>query len=341
MEPLAEMFQIKGDSECRNGLPGVLGGPDELCRFEKYRRPPEGGLEDCGDGVGGGALLGRGCFTRRDFARYAVARDLHEAERFGTNPFQVGFIGATDIHEGLPGDTDEWVRNGVDRPQRTNSFGNDNPGGLAGVWAEENTREAIFAALERRETFATSGPRIELRFFGGWDLPMDLCSQPGLAQRVYASGVPMGGDLPNRGKAAAPTFVASALADPGIEGHPGGLLQRLQVIKVTSDDEGRATQRVLDIAGAKNEATVDLRTCEPKGAGAAALCARWTDPDFDPDERAAYYVRVVENPSCRAYTRACLNLAGEDRPTACNDPEVPRTAQERAWSSPIWYAPES
>ena len=258
----------------------------------------------------------------------------------GDNPFQVGFIGATDIHEGLPGDTDEWIRDGVARPQRTNSFGNDNPGGLAGVWAEQNTRDALFDALERRETFATSGPRIELRFFGGWDLPGDLCSQPDLARRAYATGVPMGADLPAPDRRGGPTFVASALADPGVEGQPGGLLERLQVIKVTSDDEGRAIQRVVDIAGSQGVASVDPRTCTPRGPGAAALCARWTDPDFDPDERAAYYARVVETPSCRAYARACLNLSGEDRPSACDDADVPRTARERAWSSPIWFSPE-
>ncbi len=338
MEPLVEMFQIKGDSECRNGLVGVLGAPDELCGFEKYRKPIDGTVEDCGDGVGGGALLGRGCFTRRDFARYAVARGLFEAERVGANPFQTGFIGATDIHEGLPGDTEEWIRDGVARPQRTNSFGNDNPGGLAGVWAEENTREAIFDALERRETFATSGPRMLVRFFGGWDLSEDLCERPDLARRAYEAGVPMGADLPRRASDA-PVFVASALADPGLPGHPGGRLQRMQVIKVTSDDQGRAVQRVVDVAGGPNDADVDPLTCEPRGQGAGALCARWVDPEFDPDEHAAYYVRVIENPSCRAYTRACLNLAGEARPEACDDPAVPRVAQERAWSSPVWYAP--
>jgi len=338
MEPLVEMFQIKGDSECRNGLAGVLGGTDALCGFEKYRRPTGGEAPDCADGVGGGALLGRGCFTRRDFVRYAVARGLLEAERVGANPFQVGFIGSTDIHEGLPGDTDEWIRDGVARPQRTNSFGNDNPGGLAGVWSEENSREAIFSALKRRETFATSGPRIELRFFGGWDLPEDLCNRPELVQRAYEAGVPMGSDLPDR-KAAAPVFVATALADPGLPGHPGGRLQSLQVIKVTSDDAGHAIQTVFDVAGGPNDADVDPTTCEPRGAGAGSLCARWIDADFDPDERAAWYVRVVENPSCRAYTRACLNLHGEARPDACDDPDIPRIAQERAWSSPIWYAP--
>jgi len=355
MEPLVEMFQIKGDSECRNGLLGVLGGPDELCSFEKYRAPSEGPVEDCGEGVGGGALLGRGCFTRRDFARYAIARGLAEEERLGVNPFKVGFIGSTDIHEGLPGDTDEWIRDGIARPQRTNSFGADNPGGLAAVWAEENTRESIFEALRRRETFATSGPRMRLRLFGGWDLPDDLCAAPDLAARGYASGVPMGSDLaprhstsPQRStsprhsttpRRSGPTFVASALADPGSSGHPGGLLQRLQIIKVMSDEAGNAVQRVVDIAGGKNDAFVEAATCEPRGAGAAALCATWSDPEFDPNERAAYYARVVENPSCRSYTRACLNLEGAARPAACDDESIRRYAQERAWSSPIWYTP--
>ena len=338
MEPLVEMFQIKGDSECRNGLEGVSGDPDGLCLFEKQRSPAEGPVEECGEGVGGGALLGRGCFTRRDFARYAIARGLTEADRLGVNPFQVGFIGSTDIHEGLPGDTDEWVRDGVQRPQRTNSFGVDNPGGLAGVWAEENTRESIFQALERRETFATSGPRIRLRFFGGWDLPDDLCTKPDLAARADAAGVAMGADL-TPGPDSPPSFVASALADPGSPGHPGGLLQRLQIIKVTSDEQGRAHQRIFDIAGRANDADVDASTCEPRGAGAASLCATWSDPAFDPQESAAYYTRVVENPSCRAYTRACLALQGPDRPAACDDPSIRRYAQERAWSSPIWYTP--
>jgi len=355
MEPLVEMFQIKGDSECRNGLAGVLGDPDEFCSFEKYRKPFEGSVEDCGEGVGGGALLGRGCFTRRDFARYAIARGLAEEERLGVNPFKVGFIGSTDIHEGLPGDTEEWIRDGVQRPQRTNSFGADNPGGLAAVWAEENTRESIFAALRRRETFATSGPRMRLRLFGGWDLPDDLCSAPDLAARGYASGVPMGSDLaprpltspqrsisPQRStppREVGPTFVASALADPGSFDHPGGLLQRLQIIKVTSDEAGNAVQRIVDIAGGTNGAFVEEATCEPRGAGAASLCATWSDPDFDPNERAAYYARVIENPSCRASTRACLNLEGAARPAACDDESIRRYAQERAWSSSIWYTP--
>ena len=343
MEPLVEMFQIKGDSECRNGLVGVLGESDPLCDFEKYRSPGAGPVEDCGDGVGGGALLGRGCFTRRDFARYAVGIGLSEQDRVGTNPFEVGFIGSTDIHEGLPGDTEDWIRDGIARPQRTNSFGLDNPGGLAGVWAEENTRSAIFAGLERRETFATSGPRIRLRFFGGWDLPSDLCEAPALAERAYAAGVPMGGrlEVPTSPDARprGPVFVASALADPGVPGHPGGLLERLQVIKVTADDRGRVRQQIVDIAGEEGSASVEPDTCEPRGAGAASLCAVWRDPDFDPEERAAYYTRVIENPSCRSYRRACLALDGQERPEACNDPSIPRTARERAWSSPIWVAP--
>jgi hypothetical protein len=149
----------------------------------------------------------------------------------------------------------------------------------------------------------------------------------------------MGSDLKPRGDAIAPTFVANALADPGVADHPGGLLQRLQIIKVTTDAKGQATQSVIDIAGGPNDAGVDEATCEPRGAGAASLCATWKDPDFDPLERAAYYARVVENPSCRAYTRACANLSGEKRPPSCDDPTMRRYAQERAWSSPIWFSP--
>lgn len=342
LEPLVEMFQIKGDSECRGDLAGILGDTDEFCGFEKYRTPLTSPPEDCGDGVGGGALMGQGCFTRRDFARYAVARGMYEQERLGVNPFKVGFIGSTDIHEGLPGDTDDWIRDGVQRPQRLNSFGRDNPGGLAGVWAEENTRDSVFDAMKRRETFATSGPRIRLRLFGGWDLPKDLCTRPDMAKRAYASGVPMGGDLPaitRSGKNGSPTFYASALADPGVEHHPGGLLQRLQIIKITSDAQGNAIQRVVDIAGGDNDARVEATTCEPVGAGAASLCAGWTDPNFDPNTPAAYYARVIENPSCRAAARACGRLEANDRPEACDDPKLTRIAQERAWSSPIWFTP--
>ncbi len=368
MEPLVEMFQIKGDSECRNGLAGVLGMPDAFCDFEKYRARPSTRFQDCGDGVGGGALIGKGCSTRRDFARYAIARGMAEEERLGVNPFKVGFIGSTDSHEGLPGDTAEASRDGIARPQMTNSFGASNPGGLAGVWAEENTRGALFDALRRRETFATSGPRMQIRLFGGWDLPEDLCSSPRLAETGYAKGVPMGGDLaaappptltttpssssssspgttdlpPTDRAATGPRFVTSALADPGIAGHPGGLLQRLQIIKVSTDAEGNAVQAVINVAGGANEASVDANTCTPQGSGASSLCGTWSDPDFDPAESAAYYARVIENPSCRSFARVCANAdagAFKVRPAACDDASLPRLAQERAWSAPIWYTP--
>jgi hypothetical protein len=133
--------------------------------------------------------------------------------------------------------------------------------------------------------------------------------------------------------------VRAALADPGVPGHPGGLLQRLQLIKVTADVEGRVRQTVVDVAGGPNDAGVEPETCEPRGAGAASLCALWRDPDFDPGERAAYYARVVENPSCRASERACLTLEGADRPAACDDPGRAHVTRERAWSSPIWLEP--
>ena len=339
IEPVVEMMQIKGDSECRNGLWEVAGGPDELCGFEKYRDRPAP-PEDCREGTGTGALLGKGCISRLDFARYALIEGLRESERIGANPYKFGFIGSTDAHDGTAGDTDEWVHDGVQRPVRQVGFDRDNPGGLAAVWAEENTRAALFDALRRRETYATSGPRMVVRFFGGWNYPANTCASPGVATRGYAGGVPMGGDLPTRPAAAkAPVFVASALRDPGTQEHPGGLLQRLQVVKGWVGADGRFHQAVFDIAGdSASTAGVDPATCAPRGPGAQSLCATWRDPDFDPSRAAVYYVRALENPSCRFTTRTCRNLPPEQRPATCD--HLPKTIQERAWTAPIWYEPD-
>ena len=148
----------------------------------------------------------------------------------------------------------------------------------------------------------------------------------------------MGGDLPARPSgAAAPTFVVSANRDPGIPEHPGGLLQRAQVIKGWLGDDGKLHEKVYDVAGGDNDASVDLDTCEPKGPGAQTLCRVWTDPDFDPGRDAVYYVRVLENPSCRWNQFQCNALAEAERPVTCTNPRVPRTIQERLWTSPIWY----
>jgi hypothetical protein len=344
LEPLVEMFQHKGDSECRNGLPGVSGAPDELCDFEKLR-PAARAQPDCGEGYaveGGGTTL-TSCLSHRDFARYALVEGLREQQRIGANPFKLGLIASTDTHNGTAGNVEERGFPGhfglgdADLPSRLSATSRRyNPGGLAGVWAEENARDAIFAALRRRETFGTSGPRIAPRFFGGWDYPPTLCDDAQLIAKGYAGGVPMGGDLPERpAGAAAPVFALSALRDP-----EGGLLQRLQVIKGWVDADGRIQQRVYDVAGsADNGARVDLQTCEVSGPGMDSACAVWSDPDFDAARPAVYYARIVENASCRYSTRECNRAPADQRPAACDDPELPRTVQERAWTSPIWYTP--
>jgi len=221
-----------------------------------------------------------------------------------------------------------------------------NPGGLAAIWAEENSRDALFEGMLRRETYGTSGPRISVRFFGGWDYPTDLCSAADLPAQGYARGVPMGSDLSARAKGAnAPRFAVSALKDAGTPGAPGTDLERVQIVKGWIEN-GVTREHVYDIAGSvDNGASVDLASCTTHGASFASLCAVWEDPDFAPSERAFYYARVLENPSCRWSTWLC-NAQGVDCSVgapagleACCDPAVPKTIQERAYSSPIWIAP--
>ncbi|MDG2303504.1 MAG: DUF3604 domain-containing protein [Candidatus Binatia bacterium] len=335
MEPLVEVMQMKGDSECRNGMWNVVGA-DELCDFEKMR-PKD--TPDCEDGTGKGALAGDGCVSRRDFVRYALTEGLAEADRIGVNPYAFGLIAATDIHDGTPGTVEE---SRLDlRMSRPSGQPGMNPGGIAAVWAEENSRESLFRAMRRRETYGTSGPRMSVRFFGGWDYPKELCKDAALVKKGYAGGVPMGSDLPPAPKAAkAPGFVVSALRDPGTDEHPGGKLQLIQIIKGWMGDDGKVHQRVFDVAGRpKNGAKVDTATCNPIGTGADSLCRVWVDPIFDPKKRAVYYARVVENPSCRQTGWACKAAPRDAKPAWCTDGSVSLTTQERAWTSAIWYAP--
>ena len=346
MEPLVEITQIKGDSECKPGMWQVF-GEDELCDFEKLRGLGENAPEDCRDDYGTGAIMGVGCQSRLDFARYALAEGMAEASRIGINPYRFGFIGSTDSHNASPGDVEEDSYDGCCADEDTTiasrldpkpdfagkSVAMRNPGGLVGLWAPENTRDALFDAMQRREAFATSGPRIEPRLFVGRGIAEDICDGEFVAEG-YRTGVPMGGvidaQLPE-----SPVFAAAASADP-----QGGLLQRLQLIKIWHDADGGMHQSVIDVAGdGNNGATVDLDNCAVSGPGERQFCATWRDPAFDPGQPAAYYVRVVENPSCRWSWRQCLSLPEGERPVTCGDPSIPKVIQERAWTSPVWYDP--
>ena len=355
LEPLVEISQIKGDSECRNHMYGVIAAPDEFCNFEEWRPPS---TEDCEEGTGRGALGGQGCVSRLDYVRHVLVEGLREQKRIGVNPYKLGIVAATDAHNANPGDVEEYSYQGwrgADdatarerlQTQADGSIGAvfniiSNPGGLAGVWAEENSRDSLFDAMERREVFGTSGPRMTARFFGGWDYPEDLCENHDWVEKGYAQGVPMGGDLPERTDSQrAPTFIVSAMKDPGIPGHPGGLLQRAQIVKGWLGDDGLFHEKVFDVAGGDNNAGVDLDTCEPHGNGADTLCAVWKDPAFDPEREAVYYARILENPSCRWSQIQCNGLPEEDQPLGCTDPPTPRTIQERLWTSPIWYEAQS
>lgn len=362
VEPLVEIYQHKGSSECLAGARDPLSGEDERCGFERLTTAPCRGTPDdppgctpvCGPNPIG-AFTGA-CAHPRDFVRAALRTGLVEWSRVGVDPFHLGIIASTDTHAAIPGAVDEATWPGhtgsadADPARRLTapirgepqvSVVTSSPGGLAAVWADENSRGAIFDALRRRETFGTSGPRITVRFFGGWTLARDSCARPDMVEMAYREGVPMGSDLRARPDgAAAPTFVLSALRDA--MGQP---LARIQIVKAwVVGSETR--ERVYDLATAGEGATVDLATCTPRGSGADTLCESWTDPDFDPASPALWYARVLETPTCRWSRRVCNELrvdcaaVGRDSPLrACCDGTVADTVQERAWTSPIWYLP--
>jgi hypothetical protein len=348
IEPLIEVYQHKGDSECTNGLSGAAGAPDEQCDFEKDFAHP---IIDCGDGTGTGGAAHGGCRSRLDYARSVLLAGLAEQQRLGQNPYPLGMIASTDTHNGTPGAVaeDRFVgHRGIDDDTPAKQLGPGvltiggivfGPGGIVGAWAEENTRASLFDALRRREVFGTSGPRIAVRFFGGWDLPVNLCHDSRMLETAYDRGVPMGRVLPSRRPGTSvPRFLVSALRDSGTPTRPGTQLERVQIVKGWLEGS-TPREQVFDVAGTAGGATVDPATCTTSGAGADSLCTVWTDPAFDPAEQAFYYVRVLENPTCRWSTFTCNALDPADRPPACTDPTVPKTIQERAWTSPIWYRP--
>ena len=361
MEPVAEIMQHKGDSECRIQMAGILGEADEFCAFEKFENfrhlDADGRAEEpsiCWDFMADSIpKLGPGaCINHRNYLRYVLTEGLAEEKRLGINPFKLGLMASTDTHNGMAGGVTErdWPGHlGVADAElasrlieESGGMGNlsSNPGGLVGVWAPENSREAIFLAIRKREVFGTSGPRIQPRFFGGWGYPEELCASPERVAEADRGGIPMGGDLPPPPASGVPVFAAFALADPGIATAPGADLDRIQIIKGWVDDEGGLHQRVFDVVGGDHDASVDPNTCEQHGHGARQLCSVWRDPEFDPNRRAVYYARVLEVPSCRYSALDCASLPPEERPSGCAHNIMQQVQQERAWTSPIWYTPD-
>ncbi len=348
LEPVAEIFQHKGDGECQNGF-AAISEVDPLCDFEKLHPP---GFDDCGEGTGAGGVISEGCVSRFDFLRQVFKEGLREERRLGVNPYRFAVIGSTDTHNGTPGLTDDvgfpghvgladdTAEKRLGPRTQTHDPRAYNPGGLAGVWAEENSRAAIVAALRRGESFATSGARIAPRLFAAWDLPADLCARADRIAVADQAGVPIGGQLGAAPAGGAPVFLVLAEADAGSAARPGVPLQRLELIKGWLDAGGETHEQVIAVAGdPDNGASVDPATCVTSGVGARELCAVWRDPAFDPTAPSFYYLRAVENPSCRAAAWDCLALAGPAQPAACTDGSVALVQQGRAWTSPIWFSP--
>lgn len=377
-EPLVELVQHKAASECR--FDRLLGRgvdtEDELCDFEQALSD---NLSMLGTVFGEvrtdeAKAVSIDDFGRRNMVRNALKDGLALEASTGINPFKLGFIGSTDTHSATPGgaEEDNYVghlgrRDSGYRNVQDHFF--DNPGGLAVVWAEENSRDSIFEGMRKREAYATSGTRPIVRFFAAQALSEDACSDPQMVAKAYAAGVPMGSemDAPQH----SPAFLVNAAKDAGSPGHPGVDLQRIQVIKGWLDDNGNTHEKVYNVAGdVNNGASVDPNSCAPTGSGHQNLCTVWRDPGYDASEAAFYYVRVLENPSCRWTTLQCqaggvnpFDAACADQAAAANqrmddagaigdvyskcclDPQeqpfYSPTLQERAWTSPIWINPQT
>jgi hypothetical protein len=369
-EPLVEIYQDKGSSECRwdprfvteNGPPGV-DTTDENCDFELLDST---GVLAAAGATGGGSATPPSGYNERSYVRNVLKDGLQIGNQLGVNPFKLGIIAATDSHNGTPSFNVEDERFGGHLgiqdaiPVQSATDIQNGSGGVAVAWAEENSRDAIFEALKRKETYGTSGTRPIVRFFGGWNFNSADCNTQ-FVDKGYAQGVPMGADLPPRSPAqTAPTFIAAAWMDDYI----GTPLQQVQIVKGWVEN-GQTKEQVYTVAGeADNGATVDA-SCNRVGVGHASLCAVWKDPDFKPKQAAFYYVRVLENPVCRYSTLICQKeynvnpLASPEQcqsqiaalPTAkqrqaafcCSNettnPIVQPVIQERAWTSPIWYTP--
>lgn len=339
-EPVVEITQAKGTSEVHPDL----SPNDELAEFEIFRRL---------------FFAQEPTANEADYVRYALLRGLQIENEQGLNPYKYGIIGSSDIHTGLvtvdendfhgavARDAKLETRQAAPRNRPANQAAALNAwelsaSGLAGVWAQENTREAIAAAFKRKEVYGTSGPRISLRVFGGYDFSQRDLKAKDIASVGYRKGVAMGGDLSRASKRKAPTLLIHAAKDA-----IGANLDRVQVIKGWLDDNGETQEKIYDAAWSDDRKinsdgklpsvgnTVDVNTATFKNnIGAEQLTAVWTDPDFNLNQRAFYYVRAIEIPTPRHQVYDAVALQMNPEETA-----QPLTIQERAWSSPIWYTP--
>jgi len=332
-EPLYEMTQYKGDSETHP----LLSPTDEFADFETWNGPKWNQTP----------LEKRANQKKFEYARSALKLGLAQKTKLGVNPFKFGMIGSTDAHTSIPTaeENNVWGKTSMREPSayRIYDSWHFSASGYAAVWAKENTRESIFAAMRRKEVYATTGPRITVRFFGGWEYEESDAFSPDVVRIGYTKGVPMGGDLTRTGNKTAPTFLIRAVRDP-----EGANLDRTQIIKGWRSKDGALHEKVYDVAvsdgrkipadGSKVEpvgSTVDVENAAYTNTiGDPELAVVWTDPDFDPDELAFYYVRVIEVPKPRwtAYDKKFFKL--RDLPK-----HIPMTIQDRAYTSPIWYAP--
>lgn len=332
MEPTIEMMQIKGNSEVHSNF----WKNDEFANFELANS-----IQD---------YSGRK-FEERNYVRYGLKRGLKYQVDLGVNPFKYGFNGGTDSHNGTPSNVEEdnyavgshglADQTAEDRTKRAVdgwALASDiNPGSLTGVWSQTNTREGIWDAIKNKETFATSGPRIKVRLFGGYDFKDSYADPKVMVSDGYAKGVPMGGDLKSGTKN--PKFLVWALKDPIAPG-----LDRIQIIKGWYDN-GKLKEEIHNVAASggrlqadgivkPTDAKVDLKTgAFDDTKGSSEFMATWEDESFDATQHSFYYVRVIQLPTAR------WSLWDEIRTGVTYKDDVAKTLQERAWSSPIWYTP--
>jgi hypothetical protein len=346
-EPIYEVTQIKGDGEAHP----ALSPNDEFADYGTWDKGSFGPEPKTPE------------MLPREYAREAWKRGMAYAASLGVNPFKFGVIGSTDSHTGLATTQEDNFFGKVTMVEPTSDpvrfeeaitgrFTPDDPSddithaqalasGLAAVWARENTREAIWDAFERKEVFATTGTRIRVRVFAGWDFKEDDLDRSNFAEHGYQAGVPMGGDLSAAPKGKSPTLLIRALRDPD-----GANLDRIQVIKGWVDGQGETREQVFDVAWSGDRKpgkdgklpavgnTVDVAQASYSNAiGAAGLQAYWRDPQFDSAQRAFYYVRVIEIPTPR-WTTYDAKFFGIELPD-----NIPPSQQERAYTSPIWYTP--